>query len=53
MDGRTDRQKDGVTALLDLLSPSAMQVTKMQECTLLHDVIFTLKDFEDFQEIFQ
>ena len=25
-DGRTDRQTDGVTALLDLLSPSATQV---------------------------
>ena len=29
-DGRTDEQTDGVTALLDLLSPSATQV-KMNE----------------------
>ena len=28
-DGRTDGQTDGVTALLDLLSPSATQVKKL------------------------
>ena len=30
-DGQTDGETDGVTALLDLLSPSATQVTKWSE----------------------
>ena len=42
-DGRTDRQTDGVTALLDLLSPTATQVKHMRMIRLDHNVDSRIK----------
>ena len=48
MDRRTDGQTDGVTALLDLLSPSAMQVkiAKMIIIQIYEDLIVDIESID-------